>query len=147
VQPGHRAAQEQAVRHVVRAVAQVGQREPGQPSLPLGDGLQVGQHLAGVVGVGQGVDHGDVAGPGEGLDALLAVRADHDRVDVARQHARGVLDGLAAAELAAARVDDHGVGAQLDDADLERQPRPGARLLEDHGDGLTAQGGRRAPRS
>ena len=35
----------------------VGQRQAGRAAEPLADGLQVGQHLAGVEPVGERVDH------------------------------------------------------------------------------------------
>ena len=68
------------------------------------------------------------------LKPLLRERAPHDRVDVARQHPSGVLERLLAAELGAAAVDDHGVTAELGDADLEREPGAGRVLVEDDGD-------------
>ena len=57
VHAGQRAAEQVGVGHVVGGVAEVGQRQPGQPALVLADGLQVGQHLARVELVGQRVDH------------------------------------------------------------------------------------------
>ena len=58
--------------------------------------------------------------------------ADHDRVGVAREHARGVADGLAAAELQVAGVQHHAVAAELAHGDLERDAGPGRGLFEDH---------------
>ena len=68
---------------------------------------------------------------GEQLQPLLLERAEHDRVDVAAEHAPGVLDGLAAPQLELGRRDHERMGPQLRDAHLERHPRPGGRLLED----------------
>ena len=48
VHPGDGAAEQVGVRHVVGAVAEVGEGQPGQVALVLADGLQVGQDLAGV---------------------------------------------------------------------------------------------------
>src|SRR6185503_9643858 len=53
------------------------------------------------------------------------------------EHAGGVLDGLAAAEVGGLRVDDHRVPAQLGDADLERDSGAQRLLLEDDGHGAT----------
>ena len=66
--------------------------------------------LAGMAFVGQPVDdrHGGVLGQLE--QGLVLVGADHDGVDVARQHARRVGDGLAAAELQVGVVERHASG-------------------------------------
>ncbi len=59
-------------------------------------------------------------------------RADHDGVDVARQHARGVGQRLAAAELHFLAGEHDHVAAQVMHGDVERDPRAGRRLVEDH---------------
>ena len=69
---------------------------------------------------------------GELLDVRLRERADHDRVEVAREHGRRVLDRLAAAELEVVRGEVEPGAAELRDADLERDARARRRLLEDH---------------
>jgi hypothetical protein len=46
--------------------------------------------------------------------------ADHDAVDIAREHAGGVGDRLAAAELNVARREKQRVAAELPHPDLER---------------------------
>ena len=53
-------------------------------------------------------------------------------VDIARQHARGVGDGLAAAELRAVALQHDRIAAELAHADLEGDAGAGRRLLEDH---------------
>ena len=63
------------------------------------EGHDVGHDLAGVAAVGQAVDDGYRGVRGEFDQRVVAVGADHDGVDVARQHARGIGDGLAAAKL------------------------------------------------
>ena len=60
---------------------------------------QVGEQLAGMQQVGQAVDDRHGGEPRQLLDVGLREGADHDAVDVARQHARRVADRLAAAEL------------------------------------------------
>ena len=122
------------MRHVVGAVAEVGQRPPGERALALDHRLQVGQDLARVVLVGERVDHRHPADRRHGLDAVLAEGAPDDRGDLPVEHAGGVLDRLAAAELAAAGVDDQRVAAELGDADREGHPGAGRRLVEQHGD-------------
>ena len=82
--------------------------------------------------VGQAVDHRHGGCLGQLQELGVAVGADHDRIDVAREHARGIGDRLAAAELHVPGVQHHGVAAQRLDRHLERDPGPGRRLVEDH---------------
>ena len=89
--------------------------------------------------IGQPVDHGHVGVLRELLDVLVREGADHDAVDVARQHARRVGDRLAAAELHVARREEQRVSAELERADLERDARSRARLHEDHGERLSGE--------
>src|SRR6516165_8459623 len=79
---------------------------------------QIGHHLAGMGAPRQAVDDGHGRVRGEFQKSVMVENADHDGVDITRQHARGVGDGLAAAELA--------------HADIERHPRPGRGFFEDH---------------
>jgi hypothetical protein len=139
VHPGGGAAEQQRVRHVVGAVAEVDEGEPGEPALALADRHEVGEHLARVELVGERVDDRDRRGRRHRLEALLREGAPHDPVDVTRQDPRSVLDGLFAAELHRAAVDDHRVPAELADADLEREPGPRRVLFEDRRDGLAGQ--------
>ena len=66
----------------------------------------------------------------------MVENADHDGIDVARQHPRGIGDGLAAAELHLGAGQHDRFAAELSHADIERYPRAGRRLLEDHRQGL-----------
>ena len=84
------------MRHIVRPVAQVSQGEPGQSTVPLSDGLQVGEHLAGMKLVGEGVDHRHPRDTSHRLDTALRVGPPYHGVGVAGQYPRGVLDGLLA---------------------------------------------------
>ena len=63
---------------------------------------------------------------------VLAEDADDDRVDVARQHARGVGDGLAAPELHLGAGQHDRLAAELAHSDVERDARAGRRPVEDH---------------
>ncbi len=96
-------------------------------------GEDIGQHLAGMVFVGQPVDHRHPRMRGKTLDDLLAEGADHDDVDHARDHLRRILDRLAAPQLGVAGVEEDGVATELVDAGLERQARTSRVFLEDHG--------------
>src|SRR5258708_34185225 len=96
------------------------------------EGVDVGEHLAGMVLVGEPVDHRHARLRGEALDDRLLEGADHDDVDHARDDARAVLDGLAAAQLRLARVEHDRRASQLVDAGFERHARARRALLEDH---------------
>ena len=73
---------------------------PASVALVLADGLQVGEQLAGVELVGQRVDHRDAGVRGHRLEPVLAEGPPDDGRDLPAQHPGGVLDGLAAADLA-----------------------------------------------
>jgi hypothetical protein len=94
-------------------------------------GLQVRERLAGVLEVGQRVDHRHGGGGGQLDDPVLAERADHDGVDVPRQDRAGVGDRLAPPELELRRGQRERVATELGDRDLERHARAGRGLLED----------------
>ncbi len=72
------------------------------------------------------------------FDGLLE-GADHDHVDHPRNHARDILDRLAAAELSIATVQIDGDAAQLVHTGLERHAGARRRLLEHHGQRAIAQ--------
>src|SRR5438105_2964203 len=77
------------------------------------------------------------------VDGIMIRTFDHDAVDVAGQDPRRVGDRLAPPELDVARRKEEGVSAQLIGADLKGDARAGARLGEDHGQGLAGE--RRLP--
>src|SRR5512134_163303 len=128
----------------VVAVADEGDLHPAEVEAPLLRGHQVGEHLAGVVIVGQAVDHGDARPGGHLLHRLLAERPDHDGVYVPGEHPGRVPDGLSAADLGVRRGQEQGVPPEAGHADLEGHPGPGGRLLEDHRQRLPRQRARGA---
>jgi hypothetical protein len=113
---------------------------------------QVGHDLTRVLAIGERVDHRDRGRGRHPHQALGAEGAEHDRVGVARQHPRGVLDRLAAGELGAVAGQDRDLAAQLAHRDLEADPGPGRGLLHDDRDVPPGQpwrrrvGPRRLPR-
>ena len=58
------------------------------------------------------------------VDQVLRCRcADHDRIDMARQHARRIRDRLTAAELHIGMIEDDRLAAQLTHANIEADAR------------------------
>ena len=94
----------------------------------------VRQHLAGMRAAREPVDHRHGGVARELHQRLVIERADHDRIDIARQHARGVGDGLAAAELHLGAGQRDGFAAELAHADVEGDAGAGRRPVEDHGE-------------
>ena len=70
---------------------------------------------------------------------LVIENADHDGVDIARQHARGVGQRLAAAELHFLRGEQDRLAAELAHGDVERHARAGRGLVEHHGQRLAGK--------
>src|SRR3712207_5997107 len=109
-------------------------------ALPISDGKEVGEGLAGVVGVGEAVYDGDLGGLGELLDLLVVEGPDHDGVYVAGEDAPGVRRGLPLADLYLLRQQVEGVAAELVHADLEGDAGAVGGLLEDHSQRPATQG-------
>ena len=113
--------------------------QAGEGALVLADRQQVGEQLAGVEVVAEGVDHGHGRAGRHLLQAGLARRCASTMAEtMALEHAGRVGRGLLAAELAVRGGDDERAPAEVGDADGERDPRAGRRLVEDDGDGLRA---------
>lgn len=122
------------VAHVAGGVAEEADAQALEVAELLDHGLQVGEELAGVEAVGEGVDDGDRAFLAEGGDLVVGVAADDDAVQVAGEDAGGVFIGLAAAELEAVAVEVEGGAAEFVDADLEGDAGAGRGLQEDQAD-------------
>ena len=86
------------MQHVV-AVADPGDGLACDRPAMLLEGHDVGHDLAGMGVVGQPVDHRDGGVLGQFEQPIMRGGADHDRIDVARQHLGRVGDRLGAAEL------------------------------------------------
>ena len=95
--------------------------------------------------VGESVDDRDGAGVGESLHLGVVKRPHHEAVDEARQHARGVGDSFAPAELDVAPAEKKRIAAQFVDADLEGDTGAGARLGKNHRPRLPRERLRSAP--
>jgi hypothetical protein len=90
----------------------------------------VGHQLAGMAGFGQAVDHRNAGVRGQLCEFPDAIGAQHDGVDVAGQHARGVGHGFAAAQLHVTIGQNRDVAAKLAHGDLEADAGAGAGLFE-----------------
>ena len=105
----------------------------------LDKGKNIAQDLAGMVFVSQSVDHRHPRMRGKAPDDVMLIGADHDDVHHARDDARRVFDRFAASELRVpgGKVDRR--AAELVHARLERQPRAGRVLVENHCEGAVFQ--------
>jgi hypothetical protein len=90
-------------------------------------------------GFREAVDDGDRRRTGETLERFVGVRANHDRVDVARKNPGRVFGRLARAHHKVAALRDEGVAAELGHRDLERGARAQRGLLKEHSKRLAAQ--------
>ena len=77
------------------------------------------------------------------LHVVMSEDADDDRIHVAREYARGVGDGLAAAELHLGSGQHDRLAAEFAHADIERDARAGRRAVEDHRERLAGERTRR----
>ena len=120
-------------------VPDVRDAEPVEPAETLAHGHQVGERLARMLLVREAVDHGDRGVLGELVHVGLREGSDHDRVQVARQDVGRVADRLAPPELEVGCREMERRAAELGHSDLERDARPGRRLLEDQPDGAAGE--------
>ena len=124
--------------HIV-AVTDPGHGTAADVATQLMEGLHVREQLAGVMHVGQGVDHRGRRAGAETLHGIMVEGADHDDVHHARHHPRTVLHRFATSQLGVAWRQEHGVAAELCHAGLEGDPGAGGGFLEDHCQHFAAQ--------
>ena len=126
-----RGGEHEGVADVV-AVADVGEVKALCGAEALFEGEEVGDGLAGVLEVGEGVDDGDLRAGGDLGDGFVGVGAeDHDghpALDVVGH----VGEGFALAEGRLGLVDEDGVAAEGVDGGLEGEAGAEAGLLEEH---------------
>ena len=108
---------------------------PRQAALVLLDREQVGQQLAGVEVVGEGVDDRHAGVLRHLVELGLGVGAPHDRGRLPAEDPGDVGHRLAHADPGEATVDGHREAAQLGDAGGERGLGTQGRLVEDQRDG------------
>ena len=95
-------------------------------------GLHIRQQLAGMVVIGQGVDHRYRRMSGETLHDVVPECADHHDVHHGGDHPGAVLNRFPAAKLRVLGRQEHGVTTQLCHAHLEGHPGTGGGLGENH---------------
>ena len=125
-----RAGEHEGVADVV-AVADVGELEAFEGAEALFEGHEVGDGLAGVFEVGEGVDDGDAGGGGHFEDGLVGVGAEDDDLHPALEVAGDVGDGFTLAERGFCLVDEEGVAADGVHAGLEGEAGAEGLLFED----------------
>src|SRR5664280_3035373 len=125
-------------QHVV-AIAAPGHRAAADRPALLLERHHVGQHLARMRTPGEPVDYRHRGVARKLGHRLVIENTDHDRVDIAREHARGVGQRLAAPELHFLRGEQDRFAAELAHGDVERHACARRRLVEDHRQRLAGQ--------
>jgi hypothetical protein len=123
--------EDEGVADVV-AVADVGEVETGCGAEALFEGEEVGDGLAGVFEVGEGVDDGDAGGGSHLGDGVVGVGAEDDEAHPALDVVGHIGEGFAFAEGGLGLVDEDGVAAEGVDGGLEGEAGAEAGLLEEH---------------
>lgn len=126
--------------NVAIGVADEGDLEVSQIDAGLTDGEEVGEDLAGMLLVGEGVDGGNLAVFREINDIALGKGTDDGAVDHAAEDASGVLDRFAATELDVVGGKEKDVTAEFADADLEADAGAGGGLGEHEGPAFAFEG-------
>ncbi len=103
------------------------------------EGQHIGHDLAGMGAVGQPVDHRHRGMLGQLQQRGLVEGADHDQVNIAAEHPRGVGDALAMAKLHLRAGERDGLAPHLPHPDIEAHPGPGRGFLEDQRDDVVLQ--------
>ena len=106
----------------------------------LPDGEQVGQDLAGVLDLGQGVDDRNAGEPGQLAEVGVMTQPGHHQMHVTFEDAGRVRHRLAHAYLNVLLAERDRCSAQPRDPHLEGDPGPVRWLLEEHGHELARQG-------
>ena len=129
-------ADDEGIHHVV-AVADEAELQTVETTLDFADRHEVSEHLAGMGEISQTVDDRDRAVFGEILHFALLKGTDHDAVEITGQHARGVLDRFASADLEIVGREEQRLTAELVHTYFKGNAGTGGSLLEDHAEGLS----------
>src|SRR5262249_55983008 len=125
-------SQHQRLGDVV-AIADEGELETAQPAEVFADRLHIGECLAGMIKVAEGVDDRDARPLGEAFDGGLEEDAGDDSVDAAVQIAGDILERFADPDGA---FDEDAAAAELLDGQLEGELGAKTGLFEEKGDVL-----------
>ena len=126
--------------HVAVGVADEGDLHAVERATEFPDRLQVGQNLAGMLLVGEGVDGRDAGKPCKGFDIGLLEGADNGSVDHPTKDPRGVFDRFPATQLDLAGGEEEDIAAEFADTDLETDARAGRGLGEEETPALAGKG-------
>ena len=102
-------------------------------------GHDVAQHLAGMVQVGEGVDHRHRGISGQLVDNGLAIGADDHAVHITGHDPGHVLEGLVAGQLGVPAGEIDHLAAQAVHGRFKGDPGPGGGLFKDEGHGFSGQ--------
>ena len=119
------------MRHVV-AVADISEMNFLEIAEMFLQGEEVGERLAGMFELAEGVDHRNVGVGGHLFDDRMAEGAQHDEVDPAFEVVGDVVERLAGIEAAGRLVDEEGAAAQAVHAGFEGEAGAQRGLLEEH---------------
>ncbi len=122
--------------HVREAIADEGNFTSFPAAKLFFNGEEIGEDLAGVFVVGEGVDGGDLSKLRELHDVILGEGPDDRSVHHAPEDAGGVLDGFAASELDVVLGEKHGGAAELANTDFKGNACPGGGFRKDEGPSL-----------
>ena len=126
--------------HIAGAVADKSDYFTGDGSEFFFDGLEIGDDLAGMFFVGQGVHRGNAGIGSEVIDIGLGEGADDGPVNHAAENSGGVFDGFAATELDIVGVEEEDIATEFTNSDFERDAGSGRAFGEEEGPALVAQG-------
>lgn len=123
MKPENGRSQRPGSRYVARGIAQKSHSLARNGAALLLEGEDIGQDLAGMLLIGQGIHGGNPAAPGESDDLLLSKCSNDGSLDHPAQHARRILHRLSSAQLKLRCAKKDGGAPELTDRNLERDSR------------------------
>ena len=130
IHPKQSAAKHQRMGNVV-AISDESERLACQITMNLLHGEEIGQRLAGMFEIRQGIDHRNRGPMGVVGDLLLGEGANRKSVAVATENPCGVFQRLAAAQLGDAGIEINGLASKPGHRHLKTHPRARRSLAED----------------